>query len=518
MPYKHSFSRYLLFAVALFTFFEGCWIFMHPPAIFPDAGWGFQVMRGMQMGGGFNMLPSPDTVDIAKNAPSFLSWWSPGQYLAPFLFIKLFHLNTGQAIAIIATLCSLLGLGGLYLFFKRIGFNSTITALSIAFIASQQAYVIPYVFYNGGEILLFAFSGWFLYGCSYFKRANWLMAAFVLLSGVVGFFCKSSFLWIYAAGCLYLWISISRSKKIAAWIINGLSIGVPAIISLATIYIGYLSKGSNPTAGLGIKLMWETFSFPIAAPLLTGFSLDELTNGLIFHINPAMFSYQWSIVILLIFAVLSIILVISIIKWVPLGDYKLLLIIFYVLCVLFFGANFLRQADISYEARHMRIIGLIITPGIIYLVSKFKTLYQFFFGLLWIVIISGTIKYLFIGNHRNAYETAKGDTGIAQLFIDQPTLNYIKKLDNRLHNALFVFISPDIGLEIKHNRIITLDPANDAFEMEDSDIYNGHAGPVYIILPLRYMGTRAELYLNSFPDYHHFEIYKPGKYLIYSAQ
>lgn len=344
------------------------------------------------------------------------------------------------------------------------------------------------------------------------------MAIFVLFSGMIGFFCKSSFLWIYAAGGLYLWIRISRSKKIAAWIINGLSIGLPAIISIAIIYVGYLSKGSNPTGGLGIKMMWETFSFPLAAPLLTGLSLDELTNGLIFHINPAMFSYQWSIVILLLFAVLSVALIISIIKWVPLNDYKLLLIIFYVLCVLFFGANFLRQADISYEGRHMRIIGLIITPGIIYLATKLKSFYQFFFGLMWIVIISHTIKYLYIGNHRNKHETAKGHTGIAQLFIDQPMLNYITQLDSQLHNALFVFISPDIGLEIKHNRVITLDPANEAFEMEDSDVYQGHAGPLYIILPSNYFGTRAELYFNSFPDYHHFEVYKPGKYLIYSAQ
>ena len=325
---KQPLFPYLLFVVLLFTVLAGCWILIYPPAIFPDAGWGFQVMRGMQMGGGFNMLPDADTADIAKNASSFLSWWSPGQYLAPYLFIKLFHLNTGHAMAMVILLCSLLGLSGLYLFFKRIGFNDTVSAVSIAFIASQQAYVIPFVFYNGGEILLFAFTGWFLYGCSYFSKASWPMAIFVLFSGIIGFFCKSSFLWIYFAGCFYMWIRMSQSKKTPIWIINGLSIGLPAIISLAVIYIGYLSKGSNPTGGLGIKLMWETFSFPIASPLLAGFSFDELTNGLIYHINPALFSYTWSIIILLLFAALSVLLIITIIRQVPQKDYRLLLIVF----------------------------------------------------------------------------------------------------------------------------------------------------------------------------------------------
>lgn len=519
MLIKQHLSKIILAVTGLLTLLAGCWILIYPPAIFPDPGWGFQVMRGMQMGGGFNMLPGPDAVDIAKNAPSFLSWWSPGQYLAPFGLIALLHLNTGQAMALTAMLCSLLGLGGFYLFFKKIGFTDIVAAISVAFIASQQAYMVPYVFYNGGEVLLFAFEGWFLYGCTHIKKAGWPMAGFILLSGIAGFFCKSSFLWIYFSGALYLWISISGGKKITAWIVNGLCIGVPAILSLAVIYIVYLSKGDNPASGaLGIKLAWETFSFPIASPLLAGFSLDELTNGLVFHINPAMFNPVWTIIILLFFAVVSMVLIGCIIRLVPLRHYRLLLIVFYSVSILFFGISFLRQADISYEARHMRLIGLIITPGVIYLVSILKISYRFVFGLLWVVIISSSFKYLYTGNYRNKNQTARGHTGIAQLFIDQATLNYVRMLDQQRHNAVFVFISPEIGLEIEHNRIITFDPAGDDFNIENRYDYNGHAGPLYIILPLNYMGSKADLYLGSFPDYHNFTVYKPGKYLIYSAQ
>lgn len=110
-------SKRILIFIGLFTMAIGVCIWLYPPSIFPDPSWGFQVMRGMRMGGGFNMLPGPDMTDIHKNAPSFLAWWSPGQYLVPYSFIMLFNVSIGHAMAVTAALCSLLGLGGFYFFF-----------------------------------------------------------------------------------------------------------------------------------------------------------------------------------------------------------------------------------------------------------------------------------------------------------------------------------------------------------------------------------------------------------------
>lgn len=510
--------RIILLLIGLFTLAIGCWIWLYPPAIFPDPAWGFQVMRGMRMGGGFNMLPQPDMTDINKNAPSFLAWWSPGQYLVPYGFIKLFGLNIGRSMAITATLCSLIGLSGFYFFFKKTGFTQFIAAISIAFIAAQQAYTVPFIFYNGGEVLIFAFEGWFLYGCTRINKAGWWMAIFILASGIIGFFCKSSFLWIYFSGCLYLWIRTSNTKKISAWILNGLCIGVPAVLSLATIYVSYLSKGANPASGsTGIRLAWETFTFPLASPLLAGFSIDDITAGLIYHTEPALFNPTWTIIILLLSALVSLILITYLVRLTPYNNYKLLLMIFYTISVVFFGISFLRQASISYEARHMRIIGLIITPGIIYLLNKAQKHYRILFGIVWGFITFTTLQYLYTGLKRNKNETAHGTTGITQLFIDQPTLNYVKQLDNQNHNAIFTFISADLGLEIDHNRIITFNPAT-GFFIENRYDYKGHAGHLYLILPLNYLGTKADLYLKSFPGYHNFSVVKPGNYLIYSAQ
>src|SRR6202000_3093842 len=233
----------------------GILLFINPPALFPDPANGFQVMRAMEMGGGFNVMISPDQGDMSKNTSEFLTWWSPGQYLVPYTFKLLFGLNTGQASAVTITLCQLLGLAGFYSFFKNIGFTPVIAAISILFIACQQFFVVPYVFYNGGEILFFAFIGWFLYGCTALKTADWKLLLFVLLSGWIGFLCKSSVMWMYAGGLLFLWLNVSRPhKKTSNWIVNVFWIGVPAVIAVATIYVFFLSKGQNPAStAAGLK-------------------------------------------------------------------------------------------------------------------------------------------------------------------------------------------------------------------------------------------------------------------------
>lgn len=521
MPGLKNLHKTILGLTALLTLVLSTLTFIHPPALYPDTAFGFQVLRSMRMGGEFNILPRPDQADIAKSLHYFLAWWSPGQYLVPYLFIKLFGLNIGKAVAVTVALASFIGQWGFYRLFKKLGFTSLQAAFSIFFIACQQFYVIPYVFYNGGEILIFAFTGWFLLGCTAINKVNWQFGAFVLLSGLIGFFCKSAFIWLYGAGLIYLWIRLSNGKKLANWLINGIAIAVPSILSLAIIYFGYLSKGEIPTSGgAGLKLTLEAFAFPIAAPLLAGFSIDDLTNGLIFHADKPIFNPQWTVIILLLLAAGSLALFIGIIKKVHHKNYNLLTGILYTIAFLFFCSQFLLQADISYEARHLRILGIMIIPGTFYLLGKTRVNTQAAFGVVWLLITCTTVYFFGKGYHRNAFETAHGSTGIAHLFIDQTTLNYITRLDAQYTNARFVFVSPDVALEINHNHIISLNPIGDDLVI-DHDYYDhsGHPGPLFMVLPASYMGTKANDLMDAFVDYSNFTMTMPGKSsIIYQAE
>src|ERR1700744_5086169 len=236
LPGRQQFPKIIIGVLFALIIVLGILLFINPPSVFPDPANGFQVMRCMEMGGKFNIMITPNQDDFSKNNLTCLTWWSPGQYLVPYVFKQLFGFNTGQASAVTITLCQLLGLGGFYSFFKKIGFTPFIAAISILFIACQQFFVVPYVFYNGGETLFFAFIGWFLYGCTALKTADWKLLVFVLLSGWIGFLCKSSVMWMYAAGLLFLWLRLSLpDKKTSNWIRNGFWIGVPAVIAVATI-------------------------------------------------------------------------------------------------------------------------------------------------------------------------------------------------------------------------------------------------------------------------------------------
>jgi hypothetical protein len=519
---KVQLPKIIFLLLIIFTAVAAFAIFQHPMAIFPDPSWGFQVMRSMQHGGGFNMNVMPDQWDISKNYGEFLSWWSPGQYLVPYFFITVFHVNVGQACALTILVCEILGLFGFYQFFKKAGFSANISAISIAFIACQMFYVMPYIFYNGGEVLLFAFGGWFMYGCLSFNRVkDWKLMLFILLSGWIGFICKSSFMWFYAAGLCVIWIRVSRAHTIIGkWIINGIWIGVPAVVSFAGIVITYLSKGHNPTSGgQGLKLLWETFGFPLASPLLSGFSVDELTHGLLFHPDGPMFSYAVSVLIIVALAIATIFIIIRILKTVPYTEYKLVLSVVYIVSVLFFGMAFFRQLAISYEGRHFRMVGLVFIPGAIYLISRLQVGYKALFALVWLGITYASLQYIISGYAVNRDEGSHGTSGITQQFLDQTSIDELTKLDDTHKDAVFVFISPDLGLEVRNNRFVTIDPIGPQLKINYEDYQHcGHSGPLYIFLPSSYKGAKATMIMKSFEDYKGFKLTQLSvDYVLYSA-
>jgi hypothetical protein len=512
--------RLILLILGLLVLAMGTILFFIPPALFPDPANGFNVLRCMSHGGSFNVLTAADQSDISQTYDEFITWWSPGQYLVPFFFKLVSGMSLGHATSITVALAQLIGLLGFYKFFKKIGFTSIVSALSLVFIVCQLAFFVPYVFYNGGEVLLFAFEGWFLYGCATLQKPGWKLLLFVFLSGWIGFFCKSSFLWIYAAGLFSLWVRLSPGS-FSEWIKKGIWIGVPAVLSVAGIYFLFLSKGQSPASvSKGLKVAAETFSFPLSTPLLSGFSLDDFFHGLIYNFGTPMIAQPWATIILIALAILSLLLVFSLLRKVPNENYRLFLKAFYFGALLFFGVIYLRQLNISYEARHFRIIGILIVPGMIYVVSNLKMGYRAAFAAITICIAVYSFSYLFKGYHINNNLAAKGSSGLAQINIDQQSLNKIIRLDSENRNATFVFIANDIGLEITHNRVINLPPLPDDYKIDIDDYkYDGFAGPLFIVLPENYNGPKEKLVMKSFPGYTGFNVSMlSNKYVLYEAR
>ncbi len=494
-------------------------MFVSPPFSIPDPNSGFEVMRSMQHGSGFNILVTPSADDLLKNKSEFLTWWSPGQYLAPYALTLVFGVKIGTASSIITTLSNLLAVTGFYYFFKELGFTKLIASLSVLFIVCQQIFWIPYTSYNGGETLLFGFEGWFLYGCAALKKPDLKLFLFLLLAGWLGFMCKLSFMWVYGAGVICLWIRLSSVEtKLLGWIKKGIRVAIPAIICLAVLYLLFLSKGENPSTPTAVfKPTIEAIGFPLASPILTGFSVDDLLNGLLNPDVKPIFTPTQTILLLILFAILSVLLIWAIIHYVPGNTHKIFIITFYTISVLFFVYLYSRQAVISYEARHFRLIGLLIAPGVIYGISRSKLGWQLAFLLICIVLTAQSIQYT-IQIYKLNVKTVRGTSGFSLPTIDQPSLNYITKLDKQSTNAIFVLLTGDVGLEIQHNRILILEEYDKNTERNLTP-YNGHAGPIYMLLPAAYNHTAVTTMFKYFPGYKNFVATPLSKNLVlYSAR
>ncbi|MDR3695483.1 hypothetical protein [Mucilaginibacter sp.] len=519
---KRNPHQIIVAVIAVAVLAMGILLFLIPPALFPDPANGLQVLRSMHLGGGFNNMVAPDQSDISQDYTEYLTWWSPGQYLVPYFFKLVAAISMGQAIAITVSMCTAIGLTGFYQFFKKVGFSPMIAALSLVFIICQVAFFVPYVYYNGGEILLFAFEGWFLYGCASFNKPGIKVALFVLIAGWAGFFFKSSFVWIYIAGLCCLWIKLcAHHKGLLEWVKKGLWVGIPTVLSLACIYLFFLSKGPSPASTTkGLKLAAETFSFPLASPLLSAFSIDDFVHGLIYHFGPALLPPGWSVAILFLFSLMSLVLILMIIRRVTNNTYRLFLVLFYFTALLFFGFAYLHQLNISYEARHFRILGILIVPGMVWLVSRSGPVVKVFFVLICAGIAGFSVHYLYKGFYFNKNVSAHGITGIAQPNIDQESLNKIMQLDKENKHAVFVFIANDLGLEVVNNRIITLPAIRDNLKIDmDEYTYDGFAGPLFIVLPESYNGPKEKMIMKSFTGYRRFDISPlSNNYMLYEAR
>ncbi len=79
---------------------------------------------------------------------------------------------------------------------------------------------------------------------------------------------------------------------------------------------------------------------------------------------------------------------------------------------------------------------------------------------------------------------------------------------------------PFLPLEIKHNRVITLDvpPSVAGVSYEDYG-YDGHGGPLYMVLPAGYNAAIDTMFTKFFPGYGNFteKILSKG-YVLFEAK
>jgi len=113
----------------------------------------------------------------------------------------------------------------------------------------------------------------------------------------------------------------------------------------------------------------------------------------------------------------------------------------------------------------------------------------------------------------------KGDSGFSWQGYEAPVLNELIKLDKLPGKAIFVITNPDIAIEIKHNRVITLDMDDMPKEDFEQLKFAGDGGTIYILMPVSYLKNGyAKGIVKSFVNYKHFEVKQLSQnFCLYSA-
>src|SRR5262249_7737999 len=132
------------------------------PAVAYDPGFGFLAFRSMLEGGSFNKITAPDPANIAEDVSYFLTWWSPGQYLIPGTFVWL-GTDYGLAISLTTFFATVIGFFGWAQVARSFDVSYFVLFLFMFGLVTFRYVTVPFLIYNGGEVLLFAVAPWSLY-------------------------------------------------------------------------------------------------------------------------------------------------------------------------------------------------------------------------------------------------------------------------------------------------------------------------------------------------------------------
>lgn len=273
----------LLVPLALFLF-----SFLIPPAMVFDTAKGFIVLRSMLAGGPFNYEPSPDPANIAHSVLTYLTWWSPGQYLVPGIFVRL-GADDGLAISLTTLIAALIGLVGWIRVARSFHVSCFVMTLFVIGLTTFRYAEYNFRFFDGGEALVFAAYPWTLIALRWAIERPPIFAFAVTLATAIGiFFAKLSGLFAFAATVSAIGVlSIVQRRRIAPWIF---AMGAASAIAALLLLLFWTGRGQTPLSSASYGFNWPVIFFPIAAATFSGFSLHELADWLLLRPSAPLLS------------------------------------------------------------------------------------------------------------------------------------------------------------------------------------------------------------------------------------
>ena len=353
-------------------------ILTYGTSTFADSLRGYEEMFQFMEGGNWNSLSYPSVYE--PEFSYYVAWWSPGQWVFPFLIFDLFGISSIQTIQfILIAVCLILSLFGYNLLFKKFGFSSFISAFSLLCIASNQLFYWHTFLYFGGDLFLLAFFPYFLLFLLHYKEnITFTTTILFILLCLFGVFLKNT--WLVIALCSSSFIFFSQKTDS---ILNRIKNTLPIITSFCVLYFlvnkFHLSLGETPTSShdyegyLGVKNNFiGDISYSLGSPM-------GIFTRFTFIVQKLPLNYFSNSVFSTILQVIPLLLTGLFILKFPKKKYSTYFNILLYFCIpflLFFVFVYLQDNSVSYEMRHFAPISFLFFPGlIVWLTSnKYKLL------------------------------------------------------------------------------------------------------------------------------------------------
>lgn len=341
---------------------------------------GFEAMQDWLNGGAWNTINYADINNNLQPTQHYLNWWSPGQYMLPYVFIKLLGVRIATAEIITIILCGVISVIGYYKLMQWLRVSTTVSYVVLIMLVCNRNFFWHYLVYFGGETLLWAAAPWLVYVL--IKQFNYsykyMFIAFAI--GIVGVFLKTSFVIIYIATAVYLFVSstigiaqLLQPKRYKPY--------VAMVLSVVCVYVFYLSKGATPSTTMDLTMtngvpntLLADFVHPWSALVTHFFKIADVLQNIAPALHAKGIDVAW---LMLPFVVVSIGVSIYFIRKRTEHTTYLLATIMYVVTASVFMLYYLQNKAVSYETRHYYFVGNVAGIAILQaLYTNYKQLFK----------------------------------------------------------------------------------------------------------------------------------------------
>lgn len=472
------------------------------PWLASDTAIGLLAWDSWHAGGPWNCIAEPAPTNLAQNTFSWVSWWSPGQYVWPGFFLRL-GLLLGGALIVSGVVASWIKSLGFYLLLRTLGFGAPAAGLAALVESASWPLYFSFGMYTGGEVLQAAFFPWLMLGFAVLRnRVAWWMLGLPLLAFAAAF-AKHSMMMAVLAGAGWLWLESNRAGNTTWRRRLGSGLIVVACLAVAHVAVDRWLINGGPTPD-GFGQMQRTWPAAVGYPFFGPWSAatgagSAIGRGFFLAHLPVEEGWRRAGWALLLLAPVWVWSYARLLRHLPHPAMTRMTAMFLAVYISAMLGLFLGGGSVSMEDRHFQLVGmLLIAAASAVLVESRMT--SRFARLTLAGGLAGIALYGLLAAGQRIATLARmnlvGPSGITQPNLSRAATQELCRLDTRYGpSGQVLFLSePSMAMEASHSRKIVTDALARPLAWFQGKAWHGRVPQLTMVLPANWIDdprTRA---------------------------